>query len=150
MKIISALLLSLCLLLAGCSQEAPPSSSGAAPEGPSSQQLSPALQRAEAEKAEILVALQEKIAQYQAGEVVNNPLEPRFEPFPEGEEYPLLTSVEDFSLEEGNEMFGVMATVPLKEHTMLLYPEYFSFSANDKEDGSWAVSAVGFLPNNPF
>ena len=116
MKAFFALLLPLCLILAGCSQN-PPSFSAPpaddvlsfAPVESSSQEASPALQRAQAEKEEILAAIQEKIAQYQAGQVFNDPLEPRFEPFPEGEAYPIVDSVEDFFLEEGNEMFGATA-----------------------------------------
>ena len=151
MKAFFALFLPLCLILAGCSQNPPSSSappaddiSSSAPVEPSSPEASPALQHAQAEKVEILAAIQEKIAQYQAGQVVNDPLEPRFEPFPEGEAYPIVDSVEDFFLEEGNEMFGATAILPLQQHNMYFYLDCYAQSPQD--DGVWGVSAVGFSP----
>ena len=151
MKAFFALFLPLCLILAGCSQNPPSSSappaddiSSSAPVEPSSPEASPALQRTQAEKVEILAAIQEKIAQYQAGQVVNDPLEPRFEPFPEGEAYPIVDSVEDFFLEEGNEMFGATAILPLQQHNMYFYLDCYAQSPQD--DGVWGVSAVGSSP----
>ena len=136
----------LCLLLAltACGPKHPPEESSSSLIS-SSSELSQEVQQAVAEKEDILTILQEKIAQYQKGQVVNNPLEPRFEPFPEGEEYPVLTSVEEFTLEEGNEMFGVKAILPLREHVMCFFLSYFA-SPNDDAGGYWAVSSVAFLP----
>ena len=56
----------------------------------------------------------------------------------------IVDSVEDFFLEEGNEMFGATAILPLQQHNMYFYLDCYAQSPQD--DGVWDVSAVGFSP----
>ena len=98
------------------------------------------------EKEQILAALQQIIRQYQAGTVENNALEPRFEDFPADARYPQLTSIEDFTVEEGNEMFGRMVRLSAGSYDMICALDYFSDPGNGESAG-WAVSAVRFESN---
>lgn len=98
------------------------------------------------EKEEILVALQQIIWRYQAGTVENNPLEPRFEAFPADARYPQLTSVKDFAVEEGNEMFGKIVRLPAGSYDMICGLDYFADPGAGESTG-WAVSSVGFELN---
>ena len=140
--LLPVILLPLLLALTVCGPKQPAEESSSSLIS-SSPELPQEVQQAVAEREDILTVLQEKIAQYQGGQVVNNPLEPRVDPFPEGEEYPVLTSVEEFTLEEGNEMFGVKAVLPLREHTMCFFLSYFA-SPDGDAGGYW--SSVSFLP----
>lgn len=98
------------------------------------------------EKEQILAALQQIIRQYQAGTVENNALEPRFEDFPADARYPQLTSIEDFTVEEGNEMFGRMVRLSAGSYDMICALDYFADPGNGESAG-WAVSAVRFESN---
>lgn len=97
------------------------------------------------DKEEILTALQSILRSYQEGTVENNPLEPRYEDFPRGAAYPQLLSVDDFTVEKGNEMFGYMVRLPAGSFEMVCFLDYFTAPVTGGE-GGWRVTAVTFLP----
>ena len=97
------------------------------------------------EKEGILTALQGIIRSYQEGTVENNSLEPRYEDFPRGADYPQLLSVGDFTVEKGNEMFGYKTVLPAGGYEMVCFLDYFTAPVTGGEEG-WRVTAVTFTP----
>ena len=66
-----------------------------------------------------------------------------FEDFPADARYPQLTSIEDFTVEEGNEMFGRMVRLSAGSYDMICALDYFADRETEKvRDGQSAPFAL--------
>lgn len=99
------------------------------------------------QKEEILAALRDEIQQYRDGKVVNNEVEPYFDPLPADARLPDLTSVDDFAIEAGNEMSPVQVTLDFGPYTADFYLSRVDVGAPEAEEKIiWAVNAVDIHP----
>lgn len=98
-----------------------------------------------------LAPLQEIVDKYRSGTVENNALEPRFAEWPQGVDFPVITSAEDFTVLPGNDMTPLFIDLRLNgnsgEYIMRVgvvsaYPP----DSTEETEPEWWVTMVGFIP----
>lgn len=97
---------------------------------------------------EFVEPLQRLLEEYRNGTVKNNELEPRFDPFPEGEEIPDVQSADDFKVVSGNEMASYYVVIPIgarEEYRMVVGMVYMYPAYDQPQEPYWTATSASVM-----